>query len=112
MVVSVRAKHLGLISQSGFGWLCGVSLRALVASLSLSLTTPTVAESLRQAMAAAYQSNPKLDAERAKLRATDEDVSRAESGYRPTIQGSADLGRQNTVSKPVFPSSASRTTTK
>lgn len=31
-------------------------------------------------MTAAYQTNPKLDAERAKLRATDEEVSRAELG--------------------------------
>ncbi len=58
------------------------------------------AESLREALASAYHSNPKLDAERAKLRATDEDVSRAESGYRPIVEGSADIGHQRTTSEP------------
>ncbi|MBU2534122.1 MAG: TolC family protein, partial [Alphaproteobacteria bacterium] len=50
------------------------------------------AESLRSALAAAYKYNPDLEAERANLRATDEDVPRAKSGYRPTIDGSADVG--------------------
>ena len=102
MVVSVRVKQPGHSGKGSFGWLSSVSARAVVVALSLSLTLPAGAESLRQAMAAAYQSNPKLDAERAKLRATDEDVSRAESGYRPVVQGSADLGRQNSISKPSF----------
>jgi outer membrane protein len=47
------------------------------------------AESLQDALAAAYLYNPTLKAARAQLRATDEDVARAKSGYRPTIFGEA-----------------------
>lgn len=45
------------------------------------------AETLKDALAAAYISNPQLKAERARLRALDEEVARAKSGYRPVIQG-------------------------
>jgi len=73
---------------------------AAVAALTCAFASPVNAETLRQALAAAYGYNPKLDAERARLRATDEDVSRAESGYRPTVQGSADFGREHSSSSP------------
>lgn len=63
-------------------------------------TAPASAETLRDALAAAYKFNPRLDAERARLRATDEEVARAKSGYRPTITGSADVGYQRTETKP------------
>ena len=81
-------------------WLGGVSAAALAASACLLTASTARAETLRQALTAAYQTNPRLDAERAKLRATDEDVSRAESGYRPTVDGSADIGRQDITSQP------------
>ena len=42
------------------------------------------AESLREALASAYTYNPRLDAERARLRASDEEVPRAHS--RPSAQ--------------------------
>jgi outer membrane protein len=58
------------------------------------------AESIRQALAAAYVKNPRLDAERARLRATDEEVARAKSGYRPTIEGAAEFGTQRTRTAP------------
>ena len=51
-------------------------------------------------MAAAYKFNPRLDAERARLRATDEGVAVANSGYRPTVSGSADIGYSRSDSKP------------
>lgn len=58
------------------------------------------AESLRDALSSAYKFNPRLDAERARLRATDEEVARANSGYRPTITGTADVAYQRTDTKP------------
>lgn len=73
---------------------------ALVVILSGFGSIAATAESLRDAMTAAYQTNPKLDAERAKLRATDEEVSRAESGFRPTVGASAEFGHQRTTSEP------------
>ncbi|MBS1183459.1 MAG: bepC [Proteobacteria bacterium] len=45
------------------------------------------AESLQEAMASAYANNPSLNAARAGMRATDEYVPQALSGYRPTITG-------------------------
>ncbi|MBU4530727.1 MAG: TolC family outer membrane protein [Hoeflea sp.] len=47
------------------------------------------AETLYQAMAKAYENNPDLNAARAGLRATDEGVALAKSGYRPTIAAEA-----------------------
>ena len=55
------------------------------------MVSPANAESLKQALSGAYRYNPKLDAERARQRATDEEVARALSGYQAhVIQGSAD----------------------
>ena len=45
------------------------------------------AETLAEALAAAYLFNPTLKAARAQLRATDEEVAVAKSGFRPTITG-------------------------
>lgn len=63
------------------------------------------AESLLDALAAAYQTNPRLDAERARLRATDEGVAQANSGYRPRIDYNADVGSVTTNIRPNFNSS-------
>ncbi len=58
------------------------------------------AETLKQALNGAYKYNPKLDAARATLRATDEEVPRALSGFRPNIAGSADAGIQRQDTRP------------
>lgn len=50
------------------------------------LASPSSAESLTEAMATAYQSNPDLQGERAQLRSTDEQVAQAVAGWRPTLQ--------------------------
>lgn len=89
---------------------CGVELlrstaRALMLGTALWVTAAVVgdranAQSLRDALASAYKYNPRLDAERARQRATDEDVARAHSGYRPTVRGTADIGYENRNTKP------------
>ena len=43
------------------------------------------AQTINDALVRAYQGNPQLNAERARLRATDENVAQALSGYRPQI---------------------------
>ncbi|MEL7047634.1 MAG: TolC family outer membrane protein [Pseudomonadota bacterium] len=69
--------------------------------LTAALTAPTVqAETLFEALQSAYQKNPQLDSERARLRATDEEVPRAKSGYRPTIQGNVTYGTTRLKSSP------------
>jgi outer membrane protein len=75
---------------------------SIVTSLALCvyIITPAAAESLREALSATYGYNPRLDAQRAFQRGTDEDVARAMSGYRPTITGNADIGIERTDVRP------------
>lgn len=85
-----------------------VSLAAMLAVVpALLMPLAATGETLREAMAAAYTSNPRLDAERARLRATDEEVPRAQSGYRPQINGSVELSRTRVDSTPATTSSGS-----
>ena len=62
----------------------------MVLCLPLMLAAGGVAnsETITGAMSRAYDNNPDLAAARAGLRATDEGVAIAKSGYRPTISGS------------------------
>jgi outer membrane protein len=57
---------------------------------------PASAETLEEALADAYLINPVLNAERARLRATDEQVALAKSGLRPFVFGTADTAFLNT----------------
>jgi outer membrane protein len=75
--------------------LAGVAALAIV--LGSGTVAPAVAETLSEAIAAAYKFNPRLDAARATQRATDEEVPRAISGYRPSITGSADTNFQKSI---------------
>ena len=61
------------------------------------LATGVQAQSLFDAMIAAYQTNPTLQAQRAGLRSTDEGVPQARSNYRPTVtfDGSAGQSERN-----------------
>jgi len=53
---------------------------------------PASAETIESAMARAYNGNPLLNAQRASVRAIDENVPRALSGYRPRVTASGDIG--------------------
>jgi outer membrane protein len=53
---------------------------------------PAHADNLVEAWVRAYQSNPTIDAQRAALRAADERVSQALSGWRPFVTGSGSAG--------------------
>jgi len=59
-------------------------LCALVLYSSLSSAAGVESETLQQAWTQAYENNPSLEAQRASLRATDEQVSRALSHWRPS----------------------------
>jgi outer membrane protein len=68
---------------------------ATACSLLLALgATAVSADTLRGALTQAYQNNPQLNAQRAAVRATDENVPQALSGYRPRISLSASVGEQ------------------
>ncbi len=70
-----------------------LALGAAVVALGIM---PAQAESLKEALATAYQNNPILEAQRAGVRAEDENVSQALSGYRPTVTGSATASTERT----------------
>jgi outer membrane protein len=77
--------------------LYGVMASAFV----LATASGVSAETLESALSRAYGNNPTLNAQRANVRATDENVARAKSGYRPTVNASADVGRTFTdVTRP------------
>lgn len=58
---------------------------ASVLMSSVLLCSPVRAETIFEALGEAYTSNPDLQAQRAYLRAIDENVAIAKSGYRPSI---------------------------
>jgi outer membrane protein len=58
---------------------------------------------MEAALARAYQNNPQLNAQRAIVRQTDETVSQALSGYRPTLSANASVGREYTDTKQEIP---------
>ena len=66
-------------------------------------SAPASAESLQEALSRAYLFNPTLKAARANLRATDENVARAKSGFRPTINGQVSRELQNVNTSPDLP---------
>ena len=53
------------------------------------------AETLESALVQAYQNNPTLNSQRAAVRATDEGVPQALSGYRPKVTVTATGGEQS-----------------
>jgi outer membrane protein len=66
----------------------------MAGAVIVMLTGPAAAESLSDALVKAYQSNPQLNAERARQRGTDENVPQALAGYRPQIVASLGAGLQ------------------
>src|SRR5258707_7638362 len=65
----------------------------LVAHVGL---TPALADTIEAALVRAYQNNPQLNAQRATVRSTDENVPQALSGYRPRVALTASAGYQYT----------------
>lgn len=68
------------------------TLTTVALVLGMSLPAPLQAESLREALATAYISNPDLLAARARQRQVDEAVSQAVSQWRPTVTGQVQVG--------------------
>ena len=78
-----------------------VGRRALRTSLALGLAACSSlvaidarAQTVPEALVKAYQTNPQLNAERARQRATDENVPQALSGYRPQVTAVLGVGLQ------------------
>jgi len=71
------------------------SLAVALATFAASSVGSLRAETLEGSLGRAYRANPELNATRAGLRATDEEVALARAGYRPTVAADADIGVQN-----------------
>ena len=70
----------------------GAAAFACLAMGAIFCAHPVAAETLQEALSNAYLINPVLNSERARLRATDEQVAVAKSGLRPNISASGDAG--------------------
>ena len=88
----------------------GAGVRAsILAGLSLALAgvgmgcPGAAADTLEWALVQAYQNNPSLNAQRAALRAIDENVPQALSGYRPKLSVTANGGYNYTNATSAFP---------
>ena len=80
-------------------WHCGGSLAGRVAAgvigCAVFATSLAHGETLASALVQAYLNNPLLNAQRAGVRATDENVPQALSGYRPKITITTSAGQQS-----------------
>lgn len=68
----------------------------LAATTVLAGTSMASGETLKEALAAAYASNPQLMAQRAALRVTDESIAAANAGFLPSLNGTVSANRGNT----------------
>lgn len=75
------------------------------AIFSATFSSPAHAEptTLEQAWTLAYRNNPSLEAQRASLRAIDEQVSQALSNWRPSIDATGSVGRTNQYAPELAP---------
>jgi outer membrane protein len=71
---------------------------AAVLLMAYADLTPALADTIEAALVRAYQNNPQLNAQRALVRSTDENVPQALSGYRPKVSLTASAGVQYTDS--------------
>src|ERR1700748_1368329 len=83
----------GMIGISGMNGLKN-GAAATVLFWALANPLPASADTIEAALVRAYQNNPQLNAQRASVRATDENVPQALSGYRPKVAVTASAGYQ------------------
>ncbi|RMF15942.1 MAG: secretion protein [Alphaproteobacteria bacterium] len=79
----------------------GVVLFLLAAAWLAFGIQPGRAETLKEALAAAYRSNPDLLAARAQQRAIDEQLPRAISNWRPRISGEVQIFKTDSTSRTI-----------
>ncbi|HLH47743.1 MAG TPA: TolC family outer membrane protein [Roseiarcus sp.] len=69
---------------------------AVFATIAAFTASPAGAETLAGALAKAYLNNPDINQQRAGVRASDENVPKANAGFLPTINGQASYGFSDT----------------
>src|SRR6266481_2954992 len=93
---SRRTKMNGLPGMRGVKVVTGAAAAVLL--MAYMGPMPALADTIEAALVRAYQSNPQLNAQRAQVRSTDENVPQALSGYRPKVAVTASAGYQYTDS--------------
>ena len=76
----------------GVKFFTGAAVSVLLTALAGP--TPALADTIEAALVRAYQNNPQLNAQRAQVRSTDENVPQALSGYRPKVNVTLGTGVQ------------------
>src|SRR5215468_8964960 len=76
----------------------GLTSRGVAIMICLAVGLTARADTLSGALANAYRNNPQLNSQRAVVRATDESVPQALSGYKPTVSATAQIERVYTSS--------------
>src|SRR6478672_1043868 len=79
-------------------WARGLAVGAIACAGLPPVLLPAHADTLDGALVLAYQNNPTLNSQRASVRATDEGVPQALSGYRPRVTFNGTVGSQYTDS--------------
>src|SRR3977135_3456204 len=87
----------GLPGMHGVKAVTGAAAAVLL--MAYAGRAPALADTIDAALIRAYQNNPQLNAQRASVRATDENVPQALSGYRPKVAVTASAGTQFTDSQ-------------
>src|SRR3954464_8723703 len=89
-----RAARVGRVMTRHRSGVAPVLATWTTLALCCALPSAARAEALPEALAKAYQTNPQLNAERARQRGTDENVPQALAGYRPQIVANLGAGLQ------------------
>src|SRR6267154_6616690 len=84
----------GLPGMGGVKFVTGAAVAVLL--MMYIGPSPALADTIEAALVRAYQINPQLNAQRASVRATDENVPQALSGYRPKVAVTGSAGYQYT----------------
>src|ERR1039457_3718907 len=82
----------GLLGMRGVKLVTGAAAAVLL--MAYMGPTPALADTIEAALVRAYQNNPQLNAQRAQVRSTDENVPQALSGYRPKVAITGTAGYQ------------------
>ena len=74
-----------------------VLLASVLVPSALAYPAEAEAMSLKEALATAYATNPQIEGARANLRATDEELAKANSGWRPSVNVNGSEGFQHII---------------
>src|SRR3954467_15759376 len=87
-----RKTMIGILGMRRTKVFAGAAASALL--IAVIGPVPALADTIEAALVRAYQTNPQLNAQRAQVRVTDENVPQALSGYRPKVAVTASAGYQ------------------